>query len=161
MFPKMRRYKQLLSEAECIAILEKGSCGVLALTGENGYPYALPLSYVYHEGKIIFHGATEGYKVQCLRHCDKASFCVVDQDEVIAEKYTTHYRSVIAFGKVKMLTDFGEEMIRHMMPLAAKYRPEGTDAMHRTAIDNEKTGLCVLVMEIEHLTGKQAIELCK
>lgn len=156
MFPKMRRQGQQLPQKECIDILENRSHGVLALMGENGYPYALPLSYVYSEGKLIFHGADTGYKVACLQNCDRVSFCVVDKDDVDAEHYTTRYRSVIAFGKVRMLTDFGEEMIKLMMPLAAKYRPDADNATHRQAIHNEKTGLCVYVMDIEHLTGKTA-----
>ncbi len=161
MFPKMRRQKQQLSPKECIDILEQGSHGVLALMGENGYPYALPLSYVYSDGKLIFHGADTGYKVECLKHCDRASFCAVDKDDVVAEQYTTYYRSAIAFGKVRMLTDFGEEMIRLMMPLAAKYRPQADNDAHRRAIHNEKVGLCVYIMDIEHLTGKAARELMK
>ena len=156
MFPKMRRLSQQLPAQECIDILCRNTHGTLALLGDNGYPYALPLSYVYTQGKLVFHGATVGHKVECLKNCNKASFCVVDKDEVIPEHYTTHYQSVIAFGKVSMLTDFGKEMIDLMMPLAAKYRPTGTDEQHHAAIDNEKTGLCVFVMEIEHMTGKTA-----
>lgn len=161
MFPKMRRSKQQLTATDSIRILENGTHGVLALMGENGYPYALPLSYVYHDGKLIFHGADTGYKVECLKNCDKASFCVVDKDDVVPEQYTTYYRSVIAFGKVRMLTDFGEEMMHLMMPLAAKYRPQADDNAHKHAIEKEKAGLCVYVMDIEHLTGKTARELMK
>lgn len=159
MFAEMRRKGQQLSPELCKQILHKGSSGVLSLMGENGYPYGVPLSYVYHEGKLIFHGSDQGHKVRALAACDKASFCVINKDEVIAEQYTTRFRSVIAFGRIKMLTHFDEEMISLMMPLAAKYHPHGTTQMHKNAIEGEKAGLCVFVMEIDHLTGKAAKEL--
>ncbi len=159
MFPKMRRQAQQLSPEQCRQILLNGSSGILSMMGENGYPYGVPLSYVYHEGKLIFHGATQGHKFRALQSCNKASFCVIAKDEVVAEQYTTHFASVIAFGKVRMLTEFNEEMIALMMPLAQKYHPHGNDQGHHRAIENEKDGLCVFVMEIEHLTGKAAKEL--
>lgn len=85
----MRRNRQQLSDEESISILEKATSGTLALLGDNGYPYAVPISYVYSEGKLFFHSALSGHKIDAIRNCDKTSFCVVDQDEVIPKKYTT------------------------------------------------------------------------
>ena len=83
---EMRRAKQRLSPEESLAILEKGSSDVLALwDGEE--PYAVPLSYVYHQGKLYFHCARAGRKLEAARTCPKASFCVVAVDHVIPEKY--------------------------------------------------------------------------
>ena len=84
---EMRRAKQRLSPDESLAILEKGSSGVLALwDGEE--PYAVPLSYVYHGGKLYFHCARAGRKLEAIKVCPRASFCVVAADDVIPEKYT-------------------------------------------------------------------------
>ena len=96
-FREMRRKRQQLAEEE-IAILEKATTGTLALLGDNDYPYAVPISYVYHDGKLYFHSALTGHKVDAIRKCDKASFCVIEKDDVQPEKYTTFFRSVIAFG---------------------------------------------------------------
>ena len=52
MFKEMSRKKQILSNKENIEILEKGTSGVLALLGDNDYPYAVPISYVYDNSKI-------------------------------------------------------------------------------------------------------------
>lgn len=41
---KMRRFKQELSAEETLAILERGTSGVLALSGDDDYPYAVPIS---------------------------------------------------------------------------------------------------------------------
>jgi len=46
-----------------------------------------------------------GHKVDAIRNCDKASFCVIDKDDVQPEKYTTFFRSVIAFGRIHIIED--------------------------------------------------------
>ena len=63
---KMRRALQELSRAESEEILRRGSCGVLALQGDDGYPYTVPLSYCYEGGRIYFHCAKAGYKLDCI-----------------------------------------------------------------------------------------------
>ena len=66
-FREMRRKRQQLAEEESIAILEKATAGTLALLGDNDYPYAVPISYVYHDGKLYFHSALAGHKVDAIR----------------------------------------------------------------------------------------------
>ena len=104
MFRPMRRHRQQLSQGDCAAILSRGTSGVLAVAGDGGYPYAVPLSYVYQEGTLFFHCAKAGHKLDALRRCSKASFCVIDQDQVVPPEYTTYFRSVIAFGEVREVT---------------------------------------------------------
>jgi len=87
MFRKMRRIKQELSNEACIQVLNKGTSGVLAVYGENGYPYAVPLSYIYDNSKIYFHCALSGHKLYAIKSNSKVSFCVIDQDEIIPEEY--------------------------------------------------------------------------
>ena len=82
----MRRHRQQLSCEESIGILKKATSGTLALLGDGGYPYAVPISYVYDEGKLYFHSAKSGHKVDAIRSCDKASFCVIEQDVIQPEK---------------------------------------------------------------------------
>lgn len=162
MFREMRRSKQALSKEECIAILERGTSGVLALLGDEDYPYAVPLSYVYlkEENKIVFHCAKVGHKIDAARSHEKASFCVIDKDQVVAETYTTHFRSVIAFGRIHIPED-PAAIRRAIEPLAAKYAPLDTKANRDAAIDREFSGLCIMELHVEHMTGKQAVELMK
>lgn len=106
----MRRKRQQLAEEESIGILQKATSGTLALMGDNDYPYAVPISYVYHEGKLYFHSALTGHKVDAICKCDKASFCVIEKDDVQPEKYTTFFRSVIAFGRIRIIEDEHEKL---------------------------------------------------
>lgn len=57
MFREMRRKRQALSAEETASVLYRGMSGVLALAGDDGYPYAVPVSYVYDGDKICFHCA--------------------------------------------------------------------------------------------------------
>lgn len=83
MFRDMRRKRQQLSEAESIEILRKLTSGTLALLGDGGYPYAVPISYVYADGRLYFHSAKEGHKVDAIRGSDRASFCDIEQDNAL------------------------------------------------------------------------------
>jgi nitroimidazol reductase NimA-like FMN-containing flavoprotein (pyridoxamine 5'-phosphate oxidase superfamily) len=105
MFRTMRRFRQQLTHEECERILAEATSGVLALSGDDGYPYAVPLSHVYQDGKLYFHCAKEGHKLDSIRRNEKVSFCVIAQDEVIPAKRTTAYISVIAFGKAVIVDD--------------------------------------------------------
>ena len=96
-FREMRRKRQQLSEEESIGILQKATAGTLALLGDEDYPYAVPISYVYYEGELYFHSALAGHKVDAIRKCDKASFCVIEQDDVQPKKYTNK------FGRLNIL----------------------------------------------------------
>lgn len=155
MFRKMRRSKQELPADEALRLLEAGSSGVLALLGDGGWPYAVPLSYAYAAGKLYFHCARAGHKLDAVRSEPRASFCVVAQDLVVPEKYTTHYRSVIAFGRVRILED-GDEKRCGIELLAERFAPDDSAGHRRRVVDSEWDNFCVLEFDIEHITGKEA-----
>lgn len=158
MFREMRRKRQMLSQVESVAILERMTNGTLALAGDDGYPYAVPVSYVYGDGKIYFHSALHGHKVDAIERCDKVSFCVVERDDVKPGEFTTYYRSVILFGRARIVTDETEKLAGLHL-LAAKYSPgeAGTDA----EISRGFNHLHLIEVAIEHLTGKESIELVR
>ena len=157
MFREMRRAKQLMENSQVKEILQRNTSGTLALLGDDGYPYAVPLSYVYHDGKLYFHSASSGHKIDAVKQYPKASFCVIDQDKIIPEKYTTHYRSVIAFGKVRLLEN-QEEMRTIATVLAMKYSSDYADGIP-AEIDDYMSRLAIIEMTIEHLTGKRPMGL--
>lgn len=160
MFREMRRKKQLLSEADCAAVLERGTSGVLAVSGDDDYPYAVPLSYVYHDGKIYFHCAKSGHKIDAIKRNEKVSFCVVDQDKIVPEEYTTYFRSVIAFGRARFIEDDAKRR-EAVAVLGRKYAPNNSEERLNQAIDNEWNPLCMAEITIDHMTGKEAIELVR
>lgn len=158
MFREMRRKRQLLSEKEAIAMLENGTSGVLSLLGDDEYPYAVPLSYVYTDNKIFFHSAKTGHKIDAIRKCNKASFCVIDQDNIVPEEYTTYFRSVIVFGKIRILSD-ENELREAIEKLAIKYHPKDNVANRNKGIFKELNLLYMIELSVEHMTGKEAIEI--
>ena len=160
MFREMRRTRQALPPEEISAVLERGTSGVLALAGDDGYPYAVPISYVYDGERIYFHSARAGHKLDAVRREPKASFCVIDQDQIVPAEYTTYFRSVIAFGRIRVLEDEGEKRAA-IEKLAEKYAPEDSPENRRQAIDREWKPLCMLELTIDHLSGKEAIELVR
>lgn len=158
MLPSMRRARQALSPAACEAILERGTSGVLALSGDDGYPYAVPISYVYADGKLYFHCAKTGHKLDAIRRSGKASFCVIGRDQVVPEEYTTYYRSVIAFGEIRIM-EAGAAFDRAADALARKYAPEDSRERRRRYLEDYRSNLCMLEMTLHQLTGKEAREL--
>lgn len=109
MFRKMRRANQQITENECLEILKNETNGVLAVAGDDNYPYAVPMSFVYNNNKIYFHSAITGHKIDSIKNNLKVSFCVVSEDNIISEKFTTAYKSVIVFGKARFVEDEKEK----------------------------------------------------
>lgn len=159
MIHKMRRFKQELPESETVAVLKRGTSGVLALSDEEGFPYAVPLSYAYEEGRILFHCAPEGHKLELIEKNNKCSFAVIDQDQIVPEEYTTYYRSVIAFGSIRRLEDPAEKR-KALETLSEKYSPGQGDGSGQE-IDSCFDRVLMLELQINHMTGKAARELVK
>lgn len=156
-FRKMRRSRQELSRDECIRMLEEGTSGVLALQGDADYPYAVPLSYVYDDGRLCFHSAKSGHKLDAVKRCPKASFCVIGQDKVVPEEYTSYFKSVIVFGRMRILEE--EEMQAAIEKLSVKYHPHDTEENRMHTIKAEWGRLCMMELSIEHISGKAAKEI--
>ena len=96
MFREMRRFKQALSKEDCIKILEGQNTGVLAVNGDDGYPYAVPMSYIYADGKIYFHSAKSGHKNDAIMRNPKVSFCVTETDVILPKDFTLfNYQEVL------------------------------------------------------------------
>ena len=157
MFREIRRKKQLLPEETAIEMLQRNTSGTLALLGDDDYPYAVPLSFIYLNGKLYFHSAKNGHKIDAVRNYEKASFCVIDRDQIVPEKFTTHYRSVIAFGKVRLIEEV-EEMRSIATALAMKYSGDFAEQIpdeFKAYVNN----LVIIEMTIEHMTAKGALNL--
>lgn len=159
MFREMRRHKQLLNTDYAKDMLNRGTSGVLAVHGDDDYPYAVPLSYVYHGGRLYFHVATSGHKLDAIRENDKVSFCVILQDNPVGERFTTYYMSVIAFGRARIIDDV-EEKKRTIQILSDRYFPEMKEKSEEE-ISGSFERFHMIEMEIEHITGKQAIEMAE
>lgn len=158
MFRPMRRSRQELTETEIQAILARCTHGVLACQGDDDYPYAVPLNYVYLDNKIYFHAAASGHKLDAIQRQPKVSFAVVDEDTIVSAEYTSYFRSLIAFGQARIAD--GEERLQAFRALMGKYSGDQPEAAKQQEL--AKCGRALIVaIDIEHLTGKQAKELLK
>ncbi len=158
MFRNMRRKNQQLADDETINILQAGKTGILAVLGDDDYPYCVPLNYIYLNSKIYFHCAKEGHKIDAIKKYNKVSFCVIEKDEVVPEKFGTDFRSAVAFGRARIMEE--NEMMPVIQAFTKKYCPFSDDVIQKE-IDREFKLLCMVEIEIEHLTGKQAIDFVR
>ena len=159
MFREMRRKRQQLGETECLAIIDAATSGVLSVLGDDGYPYGVPLSFARSGRTLIFHSAETGHKVDAVRRNSKASFTVVAQDKVVPSEYNTHFRSVIAFGHVRIVDDLDEKLAL-LRALGERYWP-GHDKELEAEIAPRFNHMHVLAFDIEHLSGKQSLALMR
>lgn len=156
MFREMRRAERALTKEACEEILNRGETCVIALMGDDGYPYAVPVNYCYTDGKVYIHCAKEGHKLDAIRRCDKGSLTVVGCAEILPEKHSTHYQSVIAFGRFRILEDEGE-MRRALSLFAAHLAPEESEEARLREIDRWFPSVSVLEFTPEHSSGKQSL----
>ena len=152
MFREMKRKERQLSTELTEKILNKSTSGILSVIGDDGYPYGVPVSYAYSDGKIFFHCAKEGHKVDAIKNNPKVSFTVIAQDDVIPEKYGTDFASVIAFGRASFVED-PEEMLRSHIPIIEKYSNEYYDGGIEY-FNKAKAAMRMVKIDIEHITGK-------
>lgn len=159
MFREMRRFKQNLNQEEIIEILNHATSGVLAVLSDDDYPYAVPVSYVYEDSKLYFHCASNGQKVDAISNHSKVSFCIIDKDEIIPSEYTTYFRSVVLFGNASVIEDEIEK--KHALEiLAYKYSPDFEEGRAKE-IEGGFDTVCMVKIDIEHMSGKEAIELVR
>lgn len=156
MFRSMRRKNQALTLEECKEILFKGKTGILSVLGDDDYPYCVPLNFIYLNSKIYFHCAKEGHKIDAIKKHNKVSFCVIDKDEVVPEMFATDFRSIIAFGKARIMET--DEMMPAILSFTKKYCQKASNDSIEKEINKDFGRLCMVEIEIEHLTGKQAID---
>lgn len=155
MFREMRRGKQLLSVKDTAEVMYRCKNGVLACIGDNDYPYAVPLSYVYLNDKIYFHSAKAGHKIDAIEKNPEVSFAVIDEDTIVSSEYTSYFRSVIAFGRARIVE--GDEWVEAFSALVEKYSGDQPDEAKQMEI-NKCTQSYIISVDVEHITGKEAKE---
>jgi len=158
-FRRMRRFKQQLPAEECVAILKREMRGVLSVLGDDWDPYGGPLDHYYDEGsgKLYFHCAKAGHKLDAIRASGKVSYCITGEGRhEDGVEWSLTFRSVIVFGRMRVLED-EEDSLRLARLLSEKFTQ---DAAY---LDNEvkHAGPRMLMLELtpEHITGKRVNEL--
>ncbi len=154
MFREMRSKANMLTNEEVENILKTSPNGTLALYGENGYPYSVPVNFVYLNGKIYFHGAAEGYKLDCMKKDPHVSFSVIGKDDIAKENFTTLFSSVIAFGTVRVI-DTMQEKVPVLEAMVGKYSAEFMESGKE--LISKGCGSVAYELTIDHMTGKKGM----
>ncbi len=155
-FRPVRKMKQALDEEPCVSLLEKNGTGTLALIGDGGFPYAVPVNYMYRGGCIYFHGTENGHKGDAIAKDARVSMCVIARDILLPEKYTTDFCSVIVFGEAASIADAAKKR-RIIRAFAEKFCSGCLDGVEEE-IDREWEILTVWELKIRHMSGKQGGE---
>lgn len=151
MFRKMRRFKQQISEEECIRILKEQPRGVLSMIGDDGYPYGIPLDHWYSGNKLYFHGAKVGHKMDAITAFDKVSYCVMDESFRRDGEWALNIKSVVVFGRIRVVENEAKKreictnLVRKFTDDEEYLQKELTNAFPRVNC---------LELTIEHMTGK-------
>ena len=147
----MRRQDKALPDQDVTLLLQDGEYGVLATAGRDGQPYGVPLNYVYMDGRIYFHCATVGQKLDNIAFNEKVSFTVVGRTEVLPAEFSTGFESVIAFGTAEVV--HGDEWHKALMGLLEKYCADHIEA-GRAYIEQHAKQTKVVRINLERVTGK-------
>ena len=157
MFREIRKKKNEISMSEIQELLRKSRRGVLAMYGDDGYPYAIPVNYMYDKEnqKIYFHGSRVGHKVDALRSCEKVCFTVYGNETIKQEAWAPFLQSVVVFGRCHLLEN-NAELLDELKKFAMKYYPN--EQLVNQEIAKAGKAVQLFVIEIDHLSGKEIQE---
>jgi nitroimidazol reductase NimA-like FMN-containing flavoprotein (pyridoxamine 5'-phosphate oxidase superfamily) len=147
----------MMTQPRAQQVLEGGFCGRLATVGEDGYPYCVPLLYVWMDEELYVHNTSaRGHLRTCVERDQRACFEIDEPEEVFDYgrfecDSGLAYRSVILFGKIRVVDDLATKQ-RFCEALMSKYRPNtGRPAGFFPRIDH----ITVYAMKVERMTGKE------
>ena len=156
-FRELTRKKQQLTAEECAAVLKNEKRGVLSVLGDNGYPYGVPLNHYYNEadGRLYFHCGKTGHKIDALRRCEKASFCVYGEGRPEPGGWALRFQSVIVFGRIEFIEN-RDTVYEISAKLSRKFT--GDEAYIREEIEKFGPATQMFALIPEHVTGKRVTE---
>ena len=157
MFRELVRKKKQISNEDCLELLKSERRGVLSVIGDEGYPYGTPMNHFYNEedGNIYFHCGKLGHRLDALRACDKASFCVYDKGYAEEGDWALKVKSVIVFGRVEIIDDAGA-----IADITARLSRKFTQDEDYIANEIKNHGHLTLLLRLkpEHICGKLVTE---
>lgn len=149
MFKDMRKIKRQMTDEDSRKALLIGIDGVLGTISDNGYPYAIPVNYIFHNEKVYFHCATKGHKLDNIIRSNKVSFTVITKNDIDEKEFSTNYQSVVIFGKAKLIKP-NKEILMEIIKKYSRFITEGIDY-----VDKSYMGTQLVEIEIDHMTGKE------
>lgn len=157
MFRKVRKKANEISASLAKDLIKKSRRGILAVNGDNGYPYAIPINYLYSEEnqKIFFHGSKVGHKVDAIKKSDKVCFTVYGNEQIKEETWAPYMQSALVFGRCKLIEDEDRAMIV-LKDFAMKYYP--SEIMVEEEMKKAAKATQMFEITIEHISGKEVQE---
>ncbi len=157
MFREVARARQAMTREECLDLLKHTKRGVLSVTGDDGWPYGMPLNHFYDEtdGRIYFHCGKAGHRLDALRADPRASFCVLDEGAKVEDDWALRFRSVIVFGHVEFVED-QEKALDICARLSRVFTQD--EEYIRNEIEHFGQAVLVFALVPEHMTGKRVKE---
>ena len=154
MYKEPRRKDRTIPEEEARAILDRGEYGILATVDADGQPYALPISYILHNGSLYIHCGLKGHKVDNLAADSRVSFCVVGPTEPVMHPkgFSTYYESCVVFSTARMVSEPAEKH-EALYALTRKYFPNEDESI-RASIKQMDAATLVYAVSIDNITGK-------
>lgn len=151
----MIRPNRKMPQEDAYRVLREGRYGVLSMSAKDGTPYGVPLNYFYvpEENAIFFHCSTKGRKIDCLKENDRISFVVVGREEIVPERFVTHYDSVIVTGTASFITD-GQEKVKRLLQLCRALAPASVGRRDEV-IRKELAAVMIVKISIQSVTGKR------
>lgn len=149
----MRRADRKMAEIDARELLKGGEYGVLCLVEPSGGAYGVPLNYAVLEDNVYVHAATEGKKLDCVQQNNKVCFLVVGETQVLPDKFSTRYESVMAFGEACLVTDDAEKeraLLALLEKYSAAYMEKGI-----AYLQSDKHKTAVIRIAVESITGKK------
>lgn len=157
MFRPVRKKINEINIEEAKKLLHQSRRGVLAVIGDNNYPYAIPVNYLYDEEneKIYFHGSRAGHKVDAIKNCDKVCFTVIGNETIKKESWAPFLQSAVIFGRCHLIQDQSTAMAL-LKKFAMKFYPSESMVDEEIVVSGKATQMYEI--EIEHLSGKEVQE---
>ena len=157
-FRELARIKQRLTDEQCAEVLESELRGVLAVNGDDGYPYCLPINFYYNpeDGRVYSHSSKKGYKNDCIARDGRACFTVMrDAGPIPGSDWARLVDSVIIYGRMELVEhgEFHEEMTRRL-----SYRFTDDSDYIEGEIAKLAKATAVFALVPEHVRGKRVKE---
>ena len=157
MFRPVKKKVNEISISSAKDLIKRSRRGILAVNGDNGYPYAIPINYLYDKEsqKIFFHGSKVGHKVDAIKKSDKICFTVYGNEQIKEETWAPYLQSAIVFGRCKLIEDEDRAM-KVLIDFAMKYYP--SVSMVEAEMKKAAKATQMFEITIEHISGKEVQE---
>jgi nitroimidazol reductase NimA-like FMN-containing flavoprotein (pyridoxamine 5'-phosphate oxidase superfamily) len=151
----MIRPDRRMSEADAVQILKEGKYGVLSTATLEGIPYGVPLNYFYVEedNALYFHCFIRGRKLDYIKENSRVSFVVIGKENLVAERFVTHYESVIVTGRAILITE-EEEKIKKLIQLCEILAPSVLERRDEV-IKKQLSAVTIVKIEVDEISGKR------